>query len=174
MKFRTWKDAAELVGIAAIVASLIFVGLQMRQSGAIARSQMYGNDLANSLSTYSAIAEHPDIWVRGKRGDELDPADAEVFYQQVLGVADQAYYEVLEGALLGFDSSEIQLDVIDFAGFLYENPGVREVWQSEEQRLRRTRRLVLPGEQRSDWLERVNGILIKIAQADADNNRDPR
>ena len=122
MKFRNWKDAAELVGIAAIVASLIFVGLQMRQSGAIARSQMYGNDLANSLSTYNAIAEHPDIWVRGKRGDELDPANAEVFHQQVLGIADQAYYEVLEGALLGFDSSEIQLDVIDFAGSFMKPP----------------------------------------------------
>ena len=41
MKNIAWKDAAELVGIAAIVASLIFVGLQMRQSQEIAIADQY-------------------------------------------------------------------------------------------------------------------------------------
>ena len=35
-----WKDVAELVGIAAIVASLVFVGLQMRQDHVFARSEL--------------------------------------------------------------------------------------------------------------------------------------
>ena len=41
MKSTNWKDIAELVGIAAIVASLIFVGLQMRQSHEIALVTLY-------------------------------------------------------------------------------------------------------------------------------------
>jgi hypothetical protein len=167
MKFQNWKETAELVGTAAIVASLLFVGLQMRQTGAIARGQMYSNQLANALSAYSAISDHPEIWVRGKRGDELDAADAEVFNTQVLALADQAYYEVKEGDLLGFDSSERVLDIADFAGFLYGNPGVRRVWQAEERRLRETRRLVMPGEQRSTWGDQVNEMLLKIEQAHA-------
>ena len=36
-----WKDIAELIGIAAIVASLLFVGLQMKQSQEIALSAAY-------------------------------------------------------------------------------------------------------------------------------------
>ena len=36
-----WKDIAELVGIAAIVASLVFVGLQMRQTHDIALGTLY-------------------------------------------------------------------------------------------------------------------------------------
>jgi hypothetical protein len=36
-----WKDVAELIGIAAIVASLIFVGLQMKQSHEIAIADQY-------------------------------------------------------------------------------------------------------------------------------------
>lgn len=40
MKSMNWKDIAELVGIAAIVASLVFVGLQMRQDQVIARSEL--------------------------------------------------------------------------------------------------------------------------------------
>ena len=109
------KDVAEFVGITAIVASLIFVGLQMRQMGAIARSEMYGNDLANSLAVNSAIAAHSNVWARGSRGEDFDPVDAEIFCRQVIGMADQAYYEVLEDRLLGLDESEVDLDIIDFA-----------------------------------------------------------
>ena len=36
-----WKDIAELIGIAAIVFSLIFVGLQMKQEQEIARATLY-------------------------------------------------------------------------------------------------------------------------------------
>ncbi len=38
MNSTEWKGVAELVGIAAIVASLIFVGLQMRQEHTFAQS----------------------------------------------------------------------------------------------------------------------------------------
>ena len=36
-----WKDIAELIGIAAIVFSLIFVGLQMKEEQEIARATLY-------------------------------------------------------------------------------------------------------------------------------------
>jgi hypothetical protein len=41
MKSNSWKDIAELIGISAIVASLIFVGLQMKQSQDIALAAQY-------------------------------------------------------------------------------------------------------------------------------------
>mgnify|MGYP001813140891 CR=1 FL=1 len=37
----SWKDIAELIGISAIVASLVFVGLEMRQSQEIAVAAQY-------------------------------------------------------------------------------------------------------------------------------------
>jgi hypothetical protein len=43
MKSDTWKDYFELVGIAAIVVSLVFVGYQVRQSTAVARRHAYIN-----------------------------------------------------------------------------------------------------------------------------------
>ena len=39
MKSVSWKDIAELVGIAAIVASLIFLGLQMQQAERLAQNE---------------------------------------------------------------------------------------------------------------------------------------
>ena len=41
MKFSQWKDVAELTGLVAIVASLIFVGLQLKQSQDIALATQY-------------------------------------------------------------------------------------------------------------------------------------
>jgi len=41
LKSGNWKDIAELTGIAAIVGSLIFVGLEMRQTRVIAMAAAY-------------------------------------------------------------------------------------------------------------------------------------
>ncbi len=59
MKANNWKDIAELVGIAAIVASLVFVGLQMRQSQDIAIADQYQNRADTALEWYVARAESP-------------------------------------------------------------------------------------------------------------------
>ena len=40
MKFREWNEIAELVGIAAIVATLLIVGLQMQQERVHARAEL--------------------------------------------------------------------------------------------------------------------------------------
>ena len=59
MKSSNWKDVAEIVGIAAIVASLLFVGLELRQSQAIALSEAYQQRAAIEISNASAIASVP-------------------------------------------------------------------------------------------------------------------
>jgi len=53
MKFKEWNEIAELVGIAAIVASLVFVGLQMRQEHIIARSELG----AGSFEGFSSLRQ---------------------------------------------------------------------------------------------------------------------
>lgn len=61
MKDTNWKDIAELVGIAAIVASLIFVGLQMQQTREIAVSEAYqlrANAEADGIMAAAGIPEY--------------------------------------------------------------------------------------------------------------------
>ena len=61
MKSMNWKDIAELIGIVAIVASLIFVGLELQQSRKIAIADVYQQrtamniDLINSRFTPEQI-----------------------------------------------------------------------------------------------------------------------
>ena len=58
MKKSDWKETAELVGIAAIVASLVFVGMQLKQSQEIALSQASQARTAISIETILSTAEN--------------------------------------------------------------------------------------------------------------------
>ena len=53
MKLTNWKEFAELIGIAAIVASLVFVGLQLKQSQEIALAAQYQERFAAALQVMS-------------------------------------------------------------------------------------------------------------------------
>ena len=50
--FKKFNEIAELVGIVAIVASLVFVGMQMRQSQRIALAEVEGINAAASQAQY--------------------------------------------------------------------------------------------------------------------------
>ena len=54
MPNKNWRDTAELFGIAAIVVSLIFVGLQMKQSQEIAIADQYQDRADAALNYYLA------------------------------------------------------------------------------------------------------------------------
>ncbi len=53
MLHQKWKDILEVVGIFAVVASLLFVGLQIELS--------------------QLIADHADVWSEGLIGADLSP-----------------------------------------------------------------------------------------------------
>jgi len=61
LKATNWKDIAELVGIAAIVASLIFVGLQMQQTQKIALAAAYQARADTSIGIFQSISESDEL-----------------------------------------------------------------------------------------------------------------
>ena len=75
MKPPYWKDVAELIGITAIVTSLIFVGMQLRQEEQIALSQISQADEASSTQIDLAIVENAEIWLQSNSGDPLNEAE---------------------------------------------------------------------------------------------------
>ncbi len=165
MKPSDWKDFAELIGIAAIVASLIFVGLQMRQAEVIARGEMNASFLANRIEMHTAIIEHPDIWERGNKGEELEEDEAAIFSRQVLIINDEAYFSVQQSIIWG-RSEDAEADAAIFAAYLHENPGARRVWRTREDRLRYYRGQALPGEQvTSDWIQRIESKMALFDRA---------
>jgi hypothetical protein len=60
MSNKNWRDHAELIGIAAIVASLVFVGLQLKQSQDIAIAAQYQQRYAVAMDYW--IAKEQNDW----------------------------------------------------------------------------------------------------------------
>ena len=55
MKKSNWKDIAEMVGLASIVASLLFVGMQMKQSQQIAIAGQYHSRAALAIENFGNL-----------------------------------------------------------------------------------------------------------------------
>lgn len=95
MQFAKWKDIAELVGLVAIVASLVFVGLQLRQSQEIALSQTHSERSGAVIGQIMSVAENPYyLSALAKRAagnpDEVTPIE----HQALLQIANAAMFSL--------------------------------------------------------------------------------
>ena len=61
MRNTHWKDVAELLGIAAIVVSLIFVVLELQQSQKIAIAEQYQTRTAFNLEFFASITHDQEL-----------------------------------------------------------------------------------------------------------------
>jgi hypothetical protein len=57
LKSTSWKDIAELIGIAAIVASLIFVGLELRQTQSALMASTYQERAFDAMNASRDLAD---------------------------------------------------------------------------------------------------------------------
>ena len=80
MKKTDWKTTAELIGIAALIASLLFVGMQLRQDREIATAQLFAEYDNTVIEWGGLISDNRDIWVRGLNGAELDESERAAFF----------------------------------------------------------------------------------------------
>jgi hypothetical protein len=83
MKPSSWREVAELIGVAAIVASLLFVGLELRQSREIAISEAYQMRAATEVSHGAAIASVPGFISGLAKLIDGGPADALTTEEQI-------------------------------------------------------------------------------------------
>ena len=125
-----WKDIAEFVGIAAIVGSLIFVGLQMRQEQNIAVVDTFGTVLESNDIALTLISAHTDIWERGLQGDELTSSEEIEFSAMVRAVWGHHIHMAIRFSRIGPGDPEIIQN--SFAYALYIFPGLRRVWDAED------------------------------------------
>lgn len=162
MEFKKFNEIAELVGIVAIVASLVFVGLQMQQSHKLALSDNYLQMVANVIAANEAIANHPDIFVQGNAAEELSPAEVAIFEGQVGNLASMTWHLVEWDREMGKEVWA-ETDVVEFALYLQRNPGAYEVWLRREEDLDRYRALVNPKDKSAQvWMDLVHRAMAKV------------
>ena len=124
-----WKAIAELVGIGAIVVSLVFVALQLKQSQDIAIAELRQARQSSIVDLSSLVAEHSDIWMRGNSGEELSAID-QTIYGQLIESQHWAYWTVWNRSNRFDQEVPRRIAVADFAGFLHQNPGARVAWNT--------------------------------------------
>jgi hypothetical protein len=122
------NDWMQVVGIFALVGSLIFVGLQMRQDQDIAVAQIWAMSDQSVAELAGLISEHSAIWTKGLKGEELSEEEqvtfrsiARAIYRRESNIAARVRrldYSV--GAV-----SRVQL----YAFTLYQYPGLRRVFE---------------------------------------------
>ena len=64
MKAYHWKDVADLVGVAAIVASLIFVGLQLKQDRKLGMADITSARTESAVVFTQLVIDNRELWIR--------------------------------------------------------------------------------------------------------------
>ena len=131
MTDRAWKDVAELVGIAAIVASLVFVGVQVRQSQSSANvSQVtgYGEQM---LELRSLLIEHADVWQRACADEELDSVESAQAAQLFRAYAEFTWAQGVTSELGMFDYAPLLAG--RFAANVHRYPGFARMWKAQSE-----------------------------------------
>lgn len=167
MKKTSWKKFAELIGIAAIVASLIFVGVELRQSREIAMNEIGFVALAAYFETRDTENDHAEVWTKGNLGEELDRYEMAIYRNLVRNRNSRSVWHYRFNRRLG--SEELEMPVIDLAGYLHKYPNARRVWSSLREEDNLYRRILIPGYEASQSMEfdnHVRAVLDELDQMD--------
>ena len=119
-RIREWLEIAGLMGV---VASLVFVGLEVRQSRQIA----YMDQLAVARQLVAdyrqKLIENSDLWYRGCSGEELSDSERFVFGQLALELRDTVATLYARGNIGIYASSSRWME--NFATNLHRYPAVQ-------------------------------------------------
>jgi len=132
LNLKHWKDLFDVIGFVAIVASLIFVGMELRQSRAIAIGDGNLSNAEVQIETNNAINAYAAIWISGNKGETLSDQDSVIFRNLVKNKAIHAFMEYARLNQLDFNEAAESINA-QFSIFLFENPGARQIWLQQEE-----------------------------------------
>jgi hypothetical protein len=126
MRSIDWKFSVELVGIAAIVLSLVFVGIQLQQDRELNQVSSFGSmqESANALS--ELVQEHSDVWVRGLKGEDLTDAETSIFSSMIRAVEARYMNFIIRWQAADSDLFDPEAHARGFAYYMYIYPGLRK------------------------------------------------
>ena len=140
MQFSKWKEVAELVGLGAIVASLIFVGLQLKQSQEIALANQYQ---ARAEAVQELILAHIEVGYipfipELRRGAENGASVEDIHTVHWLWIQMDNHYYQYQAGFLPQDAWDAQLrntrELFEFCDFRFvydwRKKGLREEFVS--------------------------------------------
>lgn len=128
VKSYNWKDSAELIGIAAIVVSLIFVGLQLVQSQTIATAERFDTTVSNRLYRNDLVIQHSGLLAKANNGEQLTESEQISLNHLIDSLWSEAFFGSRANQVLAAPGESGARIV--FSRFLYQNSGARQEWQN--------------------------------------------
>lgn len=125
MKSSNWKDIAELLGILAIIASLIFVGQQLRLDRQIAMGDAWLQYVDTQLSLSGLINQYSDLWIQGLDGNELSPADR-LKFEEIARSVEAGFASRFYRSAMGVRAGRADWEALKFAHEMYVHKGFRD------------------------------------------------
>jgi hypothetical protein len=124
------NDWMQVFGIFALVGSLIFVGLQMRQDRTIALVESLASRSEVIADLADMIGNNEDLWIRALNGDELSNVDEATFHAMTEAI--EAYFVSIwrRSQGLGGEAS-MNSATGDYAYALYTHSGLRRAWKNQ-------------------------------------------
>ena len=132
MKQMKWKEGAELIGIAAIVASLVFLGLQIRQTEEVASTEIFIAYQEARKSYERLIIENADVWRRACVGEELT-APEQLIASQIFEAFLNTNYVGWQAARIGVANTSVDERTYAFAANMHRYPGFLEIDKSHRE-----------------------------------------
>jgi len=136
MTWDAWAAIGQLIGALGVVASLVFVGIQVRQSVRAAKATAFQGLVSSIIDVNMTHIENPalmDVIDRAARSETLTPSDHRLYVALILTavrLAQSAYYQVELGLL---DQSKLESVTYNLVRHLKTVPG-RTVWSEIAQR----------------------------------------
>ena len=121
------KLLVDILGIFAVVASLIFVGIEVRQSGRAAMEDSFTGDLANMIPVEELVLENADVWLRGCRGEDLSEVE-QMQFTHIYHLYEFSYFMRWLRGTQGVAAANDELTIDNMAWNLYRSKGLQREW----------------------------------------------
>jgi hypothetical protein len=123
------NDWLQIVGMIGIMASLIFVGFQVRQTQSIGEGESASYFLEATIVGKQFMVDNMDVWTRGCLGEELSTVDEAKYAHMYRAYARASYFGWLavRKNIVDLNAQDI---VYPFAANIHRYPGFARIGSS--------------------------------------------
>lgn len=124
MDVQKLNDWMQVVGIFGLIASLVFVGFEMKQTDDIAIDAVFDSINMSTIEFASLVTENADVWARGCLDEELSDAEQVKFGQIYAAWNTASFLGWKRLAVANLVEADPQFAINSFAANLYRYPGL--------------------------------------------------
>ena len=119
------NDWMQVIGIFAVVASLIFVGQQLRLDRQIAMSEGWLQFEETQILLSELIGQNSELWIKGLDGNELTPAER-LRFDEIVSSLEARFLSRFVRSSMGVRATSADWEARKFAHEMYMHTGLRE------------------------------------------------